>query len=151
MPRGYSVPASIESPPHSGRLDISLSYPASPLPTSLLSLNTPFIPFTITTITTTTTTTSTATMLFVAVSATLALATLAAAQSVSDIPQCALGCFATSVTDSGCTFTDYECQCSTGQAKLAASLVPCLCQSTCTADDFESESAPPPPRLTLVR
>lgn len=45
-------------------------------------------------------------------------------------------CFTQGMAASGCQPTDIACQCSTGMEKLMKVAVPCLCKSTCTAQDL---------------
>ncbi|KAK7191189.1 hypothetical protein DPSP01_013524 [Paraphaeosphaeria sporulosa] len=64
-----------------------------------------------------------------------AAATLAAAQDLSDIPTCALSCFAIAVPASGCSLTDTTCQCTTGKDKIQESITKCI-PDKCEAADI---------------
>ncbi|OSS53524.1 hypothetical protein B5807_00558 [Epicoccum nigrum] len=53
---------------------------------------------------------------------------------LSSVPNCAISCLVAAVPSSGCGVTDVKCQCTTGQTKLAESLMSCIPQK-CSADD----------------
>ncbi|WP_457841012.1 hypothetical protein, partial [Staphylococcus aureus] len=59
-----------------------------------------------------------------------------ASAQLSSIPACAQQCFINAVLTSSCDPTNYYCQCTTGQATIAESVVLCLCQSTCSESDL---------------
>ncbi|KAH3916672.1 hypothetical protein HBI56_048730 [Parastagonospora nodorum] len=59
-----------------------------------------------------------------------------AAQDLSQIPSCALPCFASAVQGSGCGLSDTKCQCTTGNAKITESVTACA-PSKCQADDLQ--------------
>ncbi|ORY17847.1 hypothetical protein BCR34DRAFT_596715 [Clohesyomyces aquaticus] len=56
------------------------------------------------------------------------------AQSLGDIPSCAITCFAAAVPAAGCGLTDTKCQCTTGQQKITESVAACV-PSKCSAED----------------
>ncbi|OAL00785.1 hypothetical protein IQ06DRAFT_148990 [Phaeosphaeriaceae sp. SRC1lsM3a] len=58
-----------------------------------------------------------------------------AAQDLSQVPSCAIPCFATAIQGSGCSISDIKCQCTTGAEKIAASLLQCAPQK-CSAGDI---------------
>jgi hypothetical protein len=63
-------------------------------------------------------------------SAILALAAVAVAQTISDLPSCSLACVANGVTGVGCSITDFKCAC--GKAdQLTPSVTPCV-QKACS-------------------
>lgn len=70
-----------------------------------------------------------------------ALATLTAAQSIYDLPECAQQCFATAIASSTCGIADNYCQCTSGAAQIREDTISCLCESTCTATDLMSKFA----------
>jgi hypothetical protein len=51
-----------------------------------------------------------------------------------------ISCLVAAVPSSGCGVTDVKCQCTTGQTKLAESLMSCIPQK-CSADDAASTFA----------
>lgn len=63
---------------------------------------------------------------------TIALIALAVAVHGQSIPSCAEACFLKAIQASGCSLTDYYCQCTTGAKAIGQSVVPCLCTSTCS-------------------
>ncbi|KAF2680467.1 hypothetical protein K458DRAFT_392806 [Lentithecium fluviatile CBS 122367] len=63
----------------------------------------------------------------------LAIAALTTAQSISDIPTCALSCLTTSVSAVGCSLTDFECSCKKS-AELTTALTPCVTENCDVAD-----------------
>ena len=63
----------------------------------------------------------------------LALAAIASAQSLSDIPSCALPCIQDAVTSStSCDVSDFACVCE-NQSTLTGAATPCVI-SACGAD-----------------
>jgi hypothetical protein len=60
-----------------------------------------------------------------------------AAQDLSNIPSCALPCFATAIQQSGCSLSDTKCQCTTGAQKITDSLTSCA-PARCQGDDLNS-------------
>lgn len=68
-----------------------------------------------------------------------AVCAVASAQSLGDIPQCALACFAAAVPASGCSLTDQKCQCTTGKSKIEDSITQCV-PGKCSAEDIASMS-----------
>lgn len=76
-------------------------------------------------------------MKFIAIAISAAVG-LAAAQldQLANIPSCALSCFTNAVASTDCALTDFYCQCGPNAAKLQASALECLCESTCTTTDL---------------
>ncbi|KAF1921191.1 hypothetical protein BDU57DRAFT_534896 [Ampelomyces quisqualis] len=58
-----------------------------------------------------------------------------AAQDLSNVPSCAIPCFANAIQGSGCSLTDVKCQCTTGSQAITDSLLQCT-PSRCSADDL---------------
>ena len=71
-----------------------------------------------------------------------AVCAVASAQSLGDIPQCALACFAAAVPASGCSLTDQKCQCTTGKSKIEDSITQCV-PGKCSAEEIASMSLLP--------
>lgn len=68
-----------------------------------------------------------------------AFCAVASAQDLSDIPSCALSCFAAAAPASGCSLTDQKCQCTTGKSAIEDSLMKCV-PGKCSADEIASTS-----------
>ncbi|KAF2444744.1 hypothetical protein P171DRAFT_484835 [Karstenula rhodostoma CBS 690.94] len=64
-----------------------------------------------------------------------AAVTVVSAQDLSQIPTCALSCFASAVPASGCSLTDTTCQCTTGKDSIEESLNKCV-PGKCEAADI---------------
>jgi hypothetical protein len=58
-------------------------------------------------------------------------------------------CFTTAIGSSGCGASDYRCQCTTGNAKIAASITSCA-PTRCSAEDVLSEYTQDPQRLDAI-
>lgn len=69
---------------------------------------------------------------------------VASAQSLGDIPTCALTCFSIAVPASGCSLTDQECQCTTGKKSIEKSIAECV-PSKCSNEDILSTYPLPSP------
>lgn len=70
------------------------------------------------------------------IGALLLLAPLIAAQSITDLPSCALSCVADGVTGVGCELTDFECSCKKSN-ELTPAVTPCVQKSCDTVADQE--------------
>ncbi|KAM5352576.1 hypothetical protein ACJ41O_005298 [Fusarium nematophilum] len=72
------------------------------------------------------------------------IASAAAIDSLSgltdQLPECAIQCLVTAVTDQGCAITDVTCQCSNLQG-IIESASPCLVQAGCAIDDLSNASS----------
>lgn len=73
------------------------------------------------------------------ITALAALLAFSAAQSLSEVPECAQSCFMDGVSASGCGLLDAYCQCTEGAEALRATTIGCLCKSECTATDLMSK------------
>ena len=62
-----------------------------------------------------------------------AFATLAAAQSITDLPTCSLSCLTTAIPQLGCGLTDLKCSCQKA-GELTPILTPCVQKSCSEAD-----------------
>lgn len=62
---------------------------------------------------------------------------------ISKIPQCALQCIVASAGSTSCSVTDTYCLCTTGAEDIVKSLIPCVCESTCTPDEVTGEYRDP--------
>ncbi|GAB7359738.1 hypothetical protein MBLNU230_g6912t1 [Neophaeotheca triangularis] len=69
-----------------------------------------------------------------------AMAGVASAQA-AELPECALQCFISAIGETDCDLTDSYCTCTTGQATIEASVVPCLCDSECSPDEIDQVNA----------
>jgi hypothetical protein len=58
-------------------------------------------------------------------------------------------CFTTAIGSSGCGASDYRCQCTTGNAKIAASITSCA-PTRCSAEDVLSKYTQDPQRLDAI-
>lgn len=59
-----------------------------------------------------------------------AIAAIATAQGIADLPSCSLQCLATAIPALGCQLTDFACSCKQAD-KLTPNVTPCV-QSSCT-------------------
>lgn len=62
------------------------------------------------------------------------------AQNISDIPGCALYCFAEAISFTSCSLTDFYCQCTSGQKVIEKNVMSCLCNTTCDSTELFSMS-----------
>ena len=71
----------------------------------------------------------------------LALVTsLAAAQSISDLPSCANQCFLAALSETTCDLGDFYCQCTKGAEAITQYARQCLCEdSSCSPAELLSE------------
>ncbi|KAF2457908.1 hypothetical protein BDY21DRAFT_421216 [Lineolata rhizophorae] len=63
---------------------------------------------------------------FAALSLLVYTSTLATAQDLSGVPECARGCFQNAIEDSPCDNTDAQCICVTEQTSISMSVTPCV-------------------------
>ncbi|KAH7028997.1 uncharacterized protein B0I36DRAFT_431906 [Microdochium trichocladiopsis] len=53
------------------------------------------------------------------------------AELISQLPQCARGCFTSAAERAGCATTDFECICIDNRPAFIAAIAPCVFLSTC--------------------